>query len=189
MRIISGRFKGRIIGLPKGPLPTRPTMDYAKEALFNMLQHRFDFEGLRVLDLFAGSGSVGWEFLSRGAEHLSLVEQHRACLAALEQTAQTWQLKPEEYSLNRSEALAWLRRCPQASFDLIFADPPYAFKFMAELPELCLPLLRLNQNLGLFILEHDQAQRFAKHQAFVGEKICGKAVFSFFAANPQVLNF
>ena len=121
MRIVAGSAKGRRLASPAGT--TRPTSDRAREALFNSLAALLDIEGARVLDLFAGTGAVGLEALSRGAAEVVLVESNRAALEVLRRNVQTVGL-PGAAVVGRSVA-AYLKAAPERPFDLVFADPPY----------------------------------------------------------------
>jgi 16S rRNA (guanine966-N2)-methyltransferase len=120
MRIIAGKWRGRVLEAPPG-LATRPTADRARETLFSMLGSRLGgFEELRIADLFAGSGALGFEALSRGASLATFVENDSSAVAAIRRNAE--KLGAEATILSGS-ALALPRSRP---FDLIFADPPYA---------------------------------------------------------------
>ena len=120
MRIISGTHKGRRIAAPKN-LPVRPTTDRSKEGLFNILQHRLEFDTLSVLDLFSGTGNMSYEFASRGVSNITSVDQNRNCIHFIQKTA-------TELSLNinsiQSESTLFLKKNLQ-DYSLIFADPPY----------------------------------------------------------------
>jgi 16S rRNA (guanine(966)-N(2))-methyltransferase RsmD len=151
-------------------------MDFAKEGLFNILQHQFPIEGSRCLELFAGSGNVGWELLSRGAEHLVFVEQQGLCVEAMKQTAQLFGVEPQ-VNILRGEVRQSLSRWTLGQFDLVFADPPYDLDFLQDLPDLLLPLLLPE---GLLIVEHDNKHRFDTHPRFVQQRNYGRALFSFF---------
>ena len=121
MRIISGKYKGRRISPPKG-LPVRPTTDMSKEALFNVINNHFSFESLKILDLFAGTGNISYEFASRGSAPITSVDGDFGCVKFIKQVA-------AEYDFNiaatKSDVFKFLER-NNASFDIIFADPPYA---------------------------------------------------------------
>ena len=123
MRIISGQYKGRRISPPKN-LPVRPTTDMSKEALFNVLNNYFDFEGLKILDLFSGTGNISYEFASRGSQNITSVDADFGCIKFIKQTA-------TEFDFNiaaiKSDIFAFIEKC-QSSYDIIFADPPYALE-------------------------------------------------------------
>ena len=120
MRIISGKYKGRRISPPKG-LPVRPTTDMSKEALFNVLNNYFNFSGLKVLDLFAGTGNISYEFASRGSDNITSVDGDFGCVKFIKQTA-------SEFDFNiagiKSDVFKFLEK-NNSSYDIIFADPPY----------------------------------------------------------------
>ena len=122
MRIISGRLRGKALEAPKG-MTTRPTTDKVKESVFNIIQ--FDLPGARVLDLFAGSGQLGLEALSRGAESCVFVERDRASATAVEKNIRTCGLQPGEARLHKGDAFGFLASKKAGSFDIILLDPPY----------------------------------------------------------------
>ncbi|MAT38553.1 MAG: 16S rRNA (guanine(966)-N(2))-methyltransferase RsmD [Ectothiorhodospiraceae bacterium] len=154
MRIISGEFGGRILKSPSKSLPVRPTTDRVKESLFSMLTNLVDFDGMTVCDLFAGTGSLGFEALSRGAAHVTFVERSaqvgrllrgNTSLLRVENRCKIWNLPTESF----------LMKCDQ-SFDLIFADPPYAYEGYPRLLELIAEKQMFNVR-GLLIVEHGKA--------------------------------
>ena len=120
MRIISGSHKGRRLFAPK-TLPVRPTTDRSKEALFNILQHQYDWSSIRVLDLFSGTGSISYEFASRGVTEVFSVDINSCCIKFIQQTAQKLDLK---INTIQGDTLKYLTSI-NMDFDLIFADPPY----------------------------------------------------------------
>lgn len=175
MRIITGKYKSRHFDIPRS-FKARPTTDFAKENLFNVVRAYLDFEEARALDLFAGTGSITLELLSRGCSRVVSVEkdpQHyrfiRSCLEKLGDSA----AEPL-----RGDVLRYVPRCSE-KFNFIFADPPYA---MAEIPTL--PALVLNAGLllpgGLFVLEHGRTNDFSQHPRFVEHRSYGSVNFSFF---------
>lgn len=175
MRIVSGTFRGRRFQLPKN-LKARPTTDFAKENLFNILNNRIDFEETRVLDLFAGTGSIGFEFLSREAKSVTFVEQYAPHVRFIQEVAQ--KLKVTNFSVVTGDAYRFIASSG-ASYDLIFADAPYADEKLPQLPDLI-----LNSNLlandGLLIVEHGKATDFSLHPAFQEMRTYGSVHFSFF---------
>ena len=175
MRIIGGSHRGRQLHPPKG-LPVRPTTDLAKESLFNILNNRIDFEDLRVLDLFAGTGNISLEFASRGAAQVVSVELDHRCTEFILKTAKD--LGIENVYIVKANVFHYLRSVKR-KFDLIFADPPYEMKKMATLPSLIFDLGLLD-NEGWLILEHDSSLNFEEHPAFKEERHYGKVHFSFF---------
>src|SRR5690606_34035384 len=130
MRIVSGTLKGRKILPPKG-LPVRPTTDMAKEALFNVLNNRVDFEDIRVLDLFSGTGNISLEFASRGVTNLVAVDQNYKCCAFLTQMVEDFKLPGIQ--VTRDSVFKFIERSHEP-FDLIFADPPYDLSELADIP-------------------------------------------------------
>ncbi|MGK2921445.1 MAG: 16S rRNA (guanine(966)-N(2))-methyltransferase RsmD [Methyloceanibacter sp.] len=126
MRIIAGRFKGKTLDAPKG-LNTRPTSDRVREALFNVLEHgapALDFEGARVLDLFAGSGALGLEALSRGARYSLFIEDDAGARGAIRRNVEALGLTGIT-KIWRRDATKLGPAGSLAPFDLIFCDPPY----------------------------------------------------------------
>ncbi len=176
MRIVSGKYKGRKFNPPKN-LPVRPTTDFAKEGLFNVLRNRIDLENTKILDLFTGTGNMSFEFVSRGASSLKAVDQSRSCLQFIEKVCKEHSIS--EIHTIKADALKYLRKEEQA-FDLIFADPPYVYKESEELVDLCFQKALLKER-GYFILEHGKDQNFEKHPNFQFAKKFGNVNFTFFA--------
>lgn len=176
MRIISGTHKGRRIAAPKN-LPTRPTTDRTKEALFNILGHQWDFEGLHVLDLFAGTGNISYEFCSRGVAQVVAVDQHHLCCKFIKQTSAAFGFPIEIVS---SEVLKYLQRCSQ-KYDLIFADPPYDFSLenYQDLLDTVFNHDVLHPG-GQLILEHDPQWKWEKHPNWIESRVYGSNQMSFF---------
>ena len=177
MRIIAGRYRRKTLKAPKTKA-TRPTSDRTKEGLFNLLQHRMDFEGAAVLDLFAGTGSLGLEALSRGASRAWFVEQHEAVLkyarinaAALDASALCWFI--------RADAVPYLKRYQGTPFHLVLADPPYDLEALPKLPDLAIPHLTEG---GYFALEHDVRHDFSEHPHLEVMRAYGRTVVSLFSA-------
>jgi 16S rRNA (guanine966-N2)-methyltransferase len=180
MRIISGKFKGRSFTPPVDPRVTRPTTDLAKEALFNILDNRFEFsEDMHILDLFAGTGSIAYEFLSRGVGEATCIETSAPMLRFIRQTAFVLGIK-NFLNTEKDDVFKWIEKSDgQQQYDLIFADPPYAMATILSLPDLI-----FNKNLlkpeGQLIVEHDVQHRFDEHPRFQEERNYGKTVFTFF---------
>lgn len=175
MRIIGGLYKGRNIIAPK-QLPVRPTTDFAKEGLFNVLTHRLDFSDLVVLDLFAGTGNISYEFASRGAQEIIAVDESYACIQFIQKTCQ--QFKIPTIKAFKSTAHNFLKNNTRA-FPLIFADPPFDFESYPEL----LAVIVENQLVphhALFVLEHHERLDFSDHPHFLEERKYGSIRFSFF---------
>jgi 16S rRNA (guanine(966)-N(2))-methyltransferase RsmD len=180
MRIIAGRFRGRPLRAPKGR-DTRPTTDRVREALFSLLAARRPLDGARVLDLFAGTGALGLETLSRGAASAVFVEHHAPTLRLARQNAAALGAEAACTFL-RADAVAFLRRPPGARFDLAFADPPYDLDALPILPDLARPHLAPG---GLFALEHDARHDFAGHPALVLSRPYGRTVISLFTSGRE----
>lgn len=174
MRIISGTYRGRRLVPPKN-ITARPTTDFAKEALFNLLNNQIDFEDAEMLDLFAGTGGIGLEFISRGAREVTSVEMAHTQQNFIIQTCK--QLGITNLSLIRGDVFKFIRAC-KVQYDFIYADPPYALTDLAELPDLVLPLLKEN---GLFVLEHGKDHDFSTHPRYQQTRVYGSVHFSFFA--------
>ncbi len=149
MRVIGGKYRNRRIDPPRG-MEARPTTDYAKEGLFNVLQHRVPLEGIRVLDLFAGTGNVSLEFLSRGAQEVISVEQDRGLTAYMERTMRA--LEVDNWRVVRGDVYTYLKGHP-GRFDIVFADPPFHAEGIEQLPGLILDAGLVDDD-GLLIVEH-----------------------------------
>jgi 16S rRNA (guanine(966)-N(2))-methyltransferase RsmD len=176
MRIISGNFKGRRIKAPK-KLPVRPTTDMAKEALFNILNHRYYFDQISVLDLFAGTGNISYEFASRETTLITAVDQNFNCIKFINSTAKEFGMSITTY---KEDVFKFLEHTNQ-SYDIIFADPPYDLDFSAfvELVEIIFDNQLLNQD-GLLIVEHSKHTDLSKTERFDQQKSYGGNCFSFF---------
>ena len=134
MRIISGKYKGRHFDIPRS-FKARPTTDFAKENLFNILNNMVDFEEIKALDLFSGTGSISLELLSRGCQEVTSIEMDTLHFSFLKKSQAT--LNDRKWRIIRDDALRFIRRC-SAEYDLIFADPPYALKELGEIPDMVL---------------------------------------------------
>jgi 16S rRNA (guanine966-N2)-methyltransferase len=175
MRIITGKFRGRQLHPPVN-LPVRPTTDFAKESLFNILNNLVDFESLRVLDLFAGTGSISFEFFSRGSEMVTAIDTDSRCVAFINKTAM--EMKAENLEAVREDVFQFLKH-PFGQYDLVFADPPYDMEGIGTLPSLVLNSSILNAE-GRFILEHSRDHDFSEHPLFDQHRKYGNVNFSFF---------
>lgn len=156
MRIITGKFKGRLLATVSDK-SVRPAMDRVKTTIFNMLQNRLHLEDARVLDLFAGSGSLGFEALSRGASRVLFVDDNPDALEMIEENAERLGCL-EECEIIDADALTYLRGS-KAQFDLIFADPPYAVGEVVAIPELVFNRQLLSTS-GFLIIEHSKRTTF-----------------------------
>ncbi len=182
MRIIGGEFKGRRFHPPADKWPTRPTTDYAKEGLFNILLNRLDFAQLRVLDLFGGTGSHDYEFISRGCKDVTYVDQHGPAVAFVKKTAKLLEVE-DELTIVRSDVFKFIPRAQQP-YGYIFAGPPYPLTNIPEIPDLIFAHELLLPG-GLFVLEHNPHHDFSAHPRLTDVRNYGKTIFSFF--EPEVL--
>ena len=175
MRIISGKFKGRRLQVPTN-ITARPTTDFAKEGLFNLLNNRIDFEGIEMLDLFAGTGSIGFEFISRDCRSVISIEQNERHSAFIRKVCT--ELKITNLSLIKTDVFKFIDTC-HGQFDMIFADPPYELEQLAQIPDLIFAKKLLKED-GLFVLEHSSKNNFDQHPHFVEHRNYGNVNFSFF---------
>jgi 16S rRNA (guanine966-N2)-methyltransferase len=178
MRIISGKLKGRRFQPPAGDWPTRPTTDFAREALFNILNNQMDFEGIRALNLFGGTGSHSYELLSRGCAEVTYVERHPPCVAFAKKTAAELGLSAQ-MRIVRDDVFHFLSRHEGGQYHFVFADPPYHMPTIELLPNLILEGGFLDED-GIFVLEHSTNFSFEAHPNCYMERIYGKTVFSCF---------
>jgi 16S rRNA (guanine966-N2)-methyltransferase len=181
LRIIGGNNKGRKIHVPHG-INLRPTTDFAKESLFNILNNLVDFPGLEVLDLFAGTGSISYEFYSRGSNPVTAIEINPRCTDFIFRTAK--QLNYSGLSVVKSEVLHFLKQTGQ-KWDVIFADPPYDYPYTLEVHHLVFKR-KLLQSEGIFILEHDKSLDLKGETGFFDHRHYGKVNFSFFANRKNI---
>jgi 16S rRNA (guanine(966)-N(2))-methyltransferase RsmD len=176
MRIIAGKYGGRRINPPSKMPHTRPTTDLAKEGLFNILQHQLDFEELKTLDLFGGTGNISFELASRGVKELTVVEKDSKMYEFIKKTAR--ELKVENISVLRMDIFRFIEQCSER-FDLIFAGPPYALNNIDDIPRLIFDKKLLNPG-GWFILEHTPRNNYKEFPFYKMERNYGTTVFSFF---------
>ena len=177
MRIIGGFHKGRRIQAPSS-LPVRPTTDRAKESLFNILRNYYDFEGLKVLDLFAGIGSISYEFASRDAAEVHSIELNPRCVNFISETVRKLNLK--NLYVIRANVFTFLARGGGKKFDIIFADPPYDLENIEQIPDLVFEHEMLEQE-GWLIVEHPAGIDFTSHPNFDQNRKYGKVNFSMFS--------
>lgn len=175
MRIISGKFKGRRIQ-GSNQITARPTTDFGKEGLFNLLNNRIDFEGINILDLFSGTGSISIEFISRGCREAVAIEQNAKNSTYIYKTCQ--ELKIDNLVLIRMDVFRFLPQC-KTKFDVIFADPPYELEDLIKVPDLIFQYELLDED-GIFILEHSDKHQFDTHPHFSSHRHYGNVHFSFF---------
>lgn len=176
MRIISGTYKGRRLTAPKN-LPVRPTTDFAKEALFNILRVRYYFEEIAVLDLFSGTGNISFECASRGVQNITSVDDHHGCIQYINKVS-------EEFSFPiktiKSDVFKYLEKA-SGKFDVIFADPPYDFD-ISQLSSILTTVFekKLLNEEGILIIEHSKMNDLSSSQNFVEARKYGGNLFSFF---------
>lgn len=173
MRIISGIYRGRRLAPPKN-ITARPTTDFAKESLFNLLNNRMDFEGVDMLDLFAGTGGIGLEFVSRGARSVTAVELAHTQQNFIIQASKS--LGITNLHVVRGDVFKYVTAC-NIRYDFVYADPPYALNRINELPDLMLSLLKED---GWAVLEHGNANDFSSHPRFYETREYGSVHFTFF---------
>lgn len=172
MRIITGKYKGRHFEVPRS-FKARPTTDFAKENIFNVMMGYIDFEGAAALDLFAGTGSISLELLSRGCAEVVSVEMDRDHARFIQQCIDKLQTS---HLLVKGDVFRFLKTCKK-QFDFIFADPPYALPTLESIPDLALPLLRED---GVLVFEHGKQNDFSQHPRFVEHRQYGSVNFSIF---------
>lgn len=178
MRIVGGEFKGRQFH-PGKSFRSRPTTDFSKESLFNILENHIDWQETSALDLFAGTGSISFELVSRGCRHVTAVENDFVHCRFIRETAVT--LGISNLSLIQGEVFRFLTG-NKSHFDLVFADPPYTMKGFETVPLKILGSGILNQG-GLFILEHSKDHQFSHLPDFTELRRYGSVHFSFFTRN------
>ena len=176
MRIISGKYKGRRINAPKN-LPVRPTTDMSKESLINILNNHFHFDGLKILDLFSGTGNISYEFGSRGAGNITAVDGDFGCVKFIKKTAEEFELP---ITAIKSDVIKFLKT-NKSSYDIIFADPPYDMpqKDFEEIISLVFDNEFLEED-GMLIVEHSKYTKLEHMINFSFQKSYGGSFFTFF---------
>ncbi len=175
MRIIGGRFKGRRIKI-RGNLSVRPTTDFAKEGLFNVLNNKIEFDELKVLDLFSGTGMMSLEFISRGASNVVAVDKSIKCNKYINRVIKD--LGIDNLSVIHSEVTKFCCKCND-KYDLIFADPPYDSNILKDLPQYIIGNNMISGS-GILIIEHPKSVSFAEEKFFTERRVYGKVNFSLF---------
>jgi 16S rRNA (guanine(966)-N(2))-methyltransferase RsmD len=178
MRIISGIYGHRRFKVPSS-FKARPTTDFAKENLFNVLSNLIDWDGIDALDLFAGTGSISFEMLSRGCRSVTAVEQNRAHADFILKVSR--ELKTDALSLVRGDVFRFLNTANEKSFDFIFADPPYALDSLPDIPRIVIEKKIMREN-GIFVMEHPKDHDFSTFPFFGQRRIYGAVNFSIFKA-------
>ena len=184
MRIISGTLGGRRISPPANMPHTRPTTDIAKEGLFNILQNNLEFDGMKTLDLFGGTGCISYELASRGASDLTIVEKDEKMAAFIKKTAAD--LKLQNVKVMKSDVFRFIETVGE-KYDFIFAGPPYALTTIDDLPTIIFEKGLLKEG-GWFVLEHTPRNDYKTFQNYLREKNYGTTIFSVFeaAAHPDL---
>jgi len=180
MRVIGGKYRNRRIHPPTG-IEARPTTDYAKEGLFNVLRNKVPLVGIRVLDLFAGTGSMSLEFLSQGADEVISVESDRRLHDFMGKLAR--ELGEDHWHRVRADVFTYLRAA-RGPFDLIFADPPFAMEGIERVPTLVREM-KLLEPEGLLILEHPETLDLSHLPGFKEQRGYGLVQFSFFGPDNE----
>lgn len=176
MRIIGGEHGGRRFNPPNNMPYTRPTTDIAKEGLFNVLQHKLDFEELKTLDLFGGTGSISYELASRGVPVLTIVEKDTQMFEFIKKTAQA--LRIENLKAVKMDVFKFIDSCTD-KFDFIFAGPPYALTTIDDLPRRIFEK-QLLQKDGWFVLEHTPRNDYKSFPYYSSERNYGTTIFTVF---------
>ena len=176
MRIVGGTLGGRRFQ-PPANIPARPTTDMAREGLFNTLTNLIDFEDCEALELFAGTGAVSYELASRGASHVTAVEQHGGSVAFMKTMSEDWNIT-SIINVIRGDVFSFLERHSK-QYDFIFADPPYALPYLDSLPGI-ITGQKLLKPEGIFVLEHNSRNGFENAPYFMKEKKYGDTLFSIF---------
>ena len=177
MRIIGGKYKGKSIVAPRG-LPVRPTTDFAKESLFNILNNSIDFEEIKLLELFAGTGNIGYEFASRGCTQISSVDLNFNCIQFIKRSNKELGLHNK---VIRSDVFRFIKSNKE-KYNFIFADPPYDLERIKDIPKLIFSKGIL-ENEGTLVIEHDKYTDFSDDNYFKNVRQYGRVMFSFFNFN------
>lgn len=176
MRIIGGTYKGKRIQVAKS-FKARPTTDFAKENIFNIIENEFDISTIEVLDLFSGTGSISYEFCSRGAIKVVGAEMNQRSVVQIKQFAN--ELDFPQLEIHRADVFRYLKKV-EDSFDIIFADPPYQLKNLSLIPDLVFSRELLKKG-GWLVLEHGEDSKFNNHVNFKSLRKYGSVHFSIFS--------
>lgn len=179
MRIIAGTCKGRRINAPKS-IKARPTTDFAKEGLFNVLNNITTINKMKVLDLFAGTGNISYEFSSRGAEKVLAVDQQMSSFRFISEKAKELNLS---IKCIKKDVFSFITKANDEKFNLIFADPPYNLFKLDTLPDLILQSTLLDSS-GILIIEHGNENDFSSHPNLIDKRTYSRVNFSFFKHLP-----
>lgn len=181
MRIITGTLKGRVLTIPKG-LKVRPTADRTKESMFSILETHMGLRNQTVLDLFAGSGNLGFEAISRGAAKVVAVENNRSNVALIEKTAKKFDVT--DYISIRNADVSSFINSPAVPYDIVFADPPYDYPDIEEMTDQIIQLGWLKKS-GWLLLEHDKYHDFSHHEHCVMSRAYGRTIVSIFETTEK----
>ena len=181
MRIIGGEHGGRKFNPPNDMPYTRPTTDIAREGLFNVLQNYLDFDKIKSLDLFGGTGSISYELASRGVTDLTIVEKDIAMYEFIKKTSTT--LRIENLKVVKMDVFKFINQYTD-KFDFIFAGPPYALTTIDDLPKLIFEKQLLKKD-GWFVLEHTPRNDYKTFPFYKSERNYGTTVFSTFIENRE----
>lgn len=177
MRIISGEFKGRKFFPPAKKWPTRPTTDFAKEGLFNILMNEIDFKEVKMLDLFGGTGNHCYEFISRGCLDVTYVDKFWPAVKFVQKISSELDVE-DKIRVVKSDVFKFIQQ-ETKSYDYIFAGPPYPLPNLDDIPDAIFATAILSDN-GLFVLEHNPNHNFKSHVNYIKERNYGSTIFSFF---------
>lgn len=183
MRIIGGKYKGHVLRPNMKGWPTRPTTDISKEGLFNMLMNEIDFESVRMLDLFGGTGNHSFEFLSRGCQYVTYVDQYYKCAQFVQEKAISLGFDANIYIVRQNVA-AFLKSHKEG-YNYIFAGPPYPLKWLSRIPEMIFESNILSPS-GLFVLEHNASHSFQQSTYYEKQRHYGQTHFTFFRQSAEL---
>jgi 16S rRNA (guanine966-N2)-methyltransferase len=181
MRIISGE-KGGLHFQPPANMPhTRPTTDLAKEGVFNIIENNLDIPSLKILDIFAGTGSISYELASRGAKDITAVEKDGDMVAFIQKTSAEMDF---HLKVQRMDVFRYLEQCTE-KFNFIFADPPYGMPTLDKVPLLVFERELLEPE-GWFVIEHTRNMDFKKYSYYRSERNYGSTIFSIFINREEL---
>ncbi|MDG2153531.1 MAG: 16S rRNA (guanine(966)-N(2))-methyltransferase RsmD [Crocinitomicaceae bacterium] len=177
MRIISGLWKGRRIKELKG-FHSRPTTDFAKEGLFNVLEHSINIQELKVLDLFTGTGNISFEFISRGAQSVFSIDSNFSSIQFVKKTSKLLNAPENKHHILKLDALKYLNKT-EDKFNLIFADPPFEYNEYEKLIHV-IKELKILKDEGTLIIEHFKKVDLSDFSGYQKSHLFGNVCFSFF---------
>lgn len=177
MRITGGRLRGHRFTPPANKWPTRPTTDFSKEALYNILTNRIDFDDVRFLDLFGGTGNHCYECISRGAQSATYVDKHGPAVKFVKEMSKKLKIE-DEMNIYKTDVFKFIKTS-QASFNLIFAGPPYPLKNIPDIPRIIMAGKMLEES-GILIVEHNPNENLQEMKGFKEQRKYGQTIFSFF---------